>query len=160
MEKDDKGSTMIRMGVSGWMFLLVPAYPGCPGSKAVKRSLLFDIHLYNEAVFGISWQHSDRMPLAYLEGAMCHPACKILKNERWIYIKIDAQWIDMTENVSWMLEKRLLPYKMPSTPVVKSHRSYFAAEASVCHDWYTQSVFSVVRWHSAWNVLLFQVVVQ
>jgi len=40
MEKDDKGSTMIRMVVSGWMFLLVPAYPGCPGSKAVKRSLL------------------------------------------------------------------------------------------------------------------------
>ena len=40
MEKDDKASTMIRMGVSGWMFLLVPAYPGCPGSKAVKRSLL------------------------------------------------------------------------------------------------------------------------
>jgi len=39
MEKDDKGSTMIRMGVSGWMSLLVPAYPGCPGSKAVKRSL-------------------------------------------------------------------------------------------------------------------------
>jgi len=40
MEKDDKGSTMIRMGVSGCMFLLVPAYPGCPGSKAVKQSLL------------------------------------------------------------------------------------------------------------------------
>ena len=36
--------TMIRMGVSGWMFLLVPAYPGCPGSKAVKRSLL-GLHL-------------------------------------------------------------------------------------------------------------------
>ena len=40
MEKDDKGSTLIRIGVSGWKFLLVPAYPGCPGSKAVKRSLL------------------------------------------------------------------------------------------------------------------------
>jgi len=40
MEKDDKGSTMIRMGVSGWKFLLVPAYPGCPGSKAVKQSSL------------------------------------------------------------------------------------------------------------------------
>jgi len=25
------------------MFLLVPAYPGCPGSKAVKRSLLYSI---------------------------------------------------------------------------------------------------------------------
>ena len=43
MEKDDKESTMIWMGVSGWMFLLVPAYPGCPGSKAVKRSLLFKL---------------------------------------------------------------------------------------------------------------------
>ena len=40
MEKDDKGSMLIRIGVSGWKFLLVPAYPGCPGSKAVKRSLL------------------------------------------------------------------------------------------------------------------------
>jgi len=25
------------MGVSGWVFLLVQAYPGCPGPKAVKR---------------------------------------------------------------------------------------------------------------------------
>ena len=41
MEKDDKGSTLIRIGVSGRKFLLVPAYPGCPGSKAVKRSLLW-----------------------------------------------------------------------------------------------------------------------
>ena len=45
MEKSDKGSTMIQMGVSGWMFLLVPAYPGCPGLKAVKRSLLLSYPL-------------------------------------------------------------------------------------------------------------------
>jgi len=37
MEEVDKGCPMIRMGVSGWMFLLVPAYPGSPGSKAIKR---------------------------------------------------------------------------------------------------------------------------
>ena len=40
MEKGDKGSTLTRMGVSGWMFLLVPAYPGCPGKMAVKWLLL------------------------------------------------------------------------------------------------------------------------
>jgi len=40
MEEGDEGGTMIRRGVSGWVFLLVPAYPGCPGSKAIKRSLL------------------------------------------------------------------------------------------------------------------------
>jgi len=28
---------MIRMGVSGWLFLLVPAYPGRPEPKAVKQ---------------------------------------------------------------------------------------------------------------------------
>ena len=28
------------------MFLLVPAYPGCPGSKAVKRSLLLLLLLF------------------------------------------------------------------------------------------------------------------
>jgi len=41
MEKGDKGSTLTRMGVSGRMFLLVPAYPGCPGQTAVKWLLLF-----------------------------------------------------------------------------------------------------------------------
>ena len=48
MEKDDKGSTLIRIGVSGWKFLLVPAYPGCPGSKAVKRSLLLLLSFTNQ----------------------------------------------------------------------------------------------------------------
>ena len=47
MEKDDKGSTMIRMGVSGWKFLLVPAYPGCSESKAVKRSSLLLLSICN-----------------------------------------------------------------------------------------------------------------
>ena len=37
MEEDDKGCPMIRMGVSGKVFLPLPAYPGCPGPKAVKR---------------------------------------------------------------------------------------------------------------------------
>ena len=37
MEEGDKGCLIIRMGVSGWVFLLVPAYPGCPGPTAVKR---------------------------------------------------------------------------------------------------------------------------
>ena len=36
MEEVDKGCLMIRMGVSGRMFLLVPAYPGSPRSKTVK----------------------------------------------------------------------------------------------------------------------------
>jgi len=37
MEEDDTGCPMIRMSVSGRVFLLVPAYPGCPGPRAIKR---------------------------------------------------------------------------------------------------------------------------
>jgi len=33
----DEGCLMIRLGVSGCMFLLVPACPGSPGTTAVKR---------------------------------------------------------------------------------------------------------------------------
>ena len=42
MEKGDKGSTLTRMGESGWrnMFLLVPAYLGCPWQTTVKWLLL------------------------------------------------------------------------------------------------------------------------
>jgi len=37
MEEVDKGCPMIRMGVSGSVFLWVPAYLGSAGPKAVKR---------------------------------------------------------------------------------------------------------------------------
>ena len=37
MDEADKGCPMTRMGASGWVFLLVPAYPGSPRPTAVKR---------------------------------------------------------------------------------------------------------------------------
>ena len=37
MEEVYKGCLMIRMGVSGRMFLLVPAHPGSPRQSAIKR---------------------------------------------------------------------------------------------------------------------------
>ena len=80
MEKDDKGSTMIRMGVSGWMFLLVPAYPGCPGSKAVKRSLLLLLYPFSALTLLVGLQ----------EG---HPACKKL-------IGGVLAWLSQTDNLS------------------------------------------------------------
>ena len=36
MEEADKGCLIIRMGVSGWEFLLVPAHTGSPGQRAIK----------------------------------------------------------------------------------------------------------------------------
>ena len=46
MEEDDEGRPTIRMGVSGWMFLLVLAYPGSPGQKAVKKVVCVCVYKY------------------------------------------------------------------------------------------------------------------
>jgi len=97
MEKGDKGSTMIRMGVSGWMFLLVPTYPGCPRSKAVKRSLLLLLLLsYFHAIVVEVCENKSfdycildlnmTLPAAYASEA-CRPSCNltswIMYHELW-----------------------------------------------------------------------------
>ena len=50
------------------MFLLVPAYPGCPGSKAVKRSLLLAWLLF------LQCSHKKAFPFVHHElndGRLC-----------------------------------------------------------------------------------------
>ena len=37
MDKSDKGRMMTMIGVSGWMFLLVPAHLGCLGQNPESR---------------------------------------------------------------------------------------------------------------------------
>ena len=49
MEEADKDWMMIRM-VGGWVFLLIPAHPGSPGQRAVKRLLLLLLE-YNNTHF-------------------------------------------------------------------------------------------------------------
>jgi len=50
MEEVHKGCLMIRMGVSGWMFLLVPAHPGSPGQRAVKQLCVCVLLLYTRLI--------------------------------------------------------------------------------------------------------------
>jgi len=57
MEEVDKGCLMIRMGVSGCMFLLVPAYPGSPRQRAIKRLCVC------ESLFSISYIWNLKMIL-------------------------------------------------------------------------------------------------
>ena len=49
------------------MFLLVPAYPGCPGSKAVKRSLLL-LLLFRFLIFHPFFQGGQLTPFASMCG--------------------------------------------------------------------------------------------
>ena len=46
MEKADKGWRVIRIGVSGWMFILVPAHMGSPKQRAIKQLLLLLCPIY------------------------------------------------------------------------------------------------------------------
>jgi len=110
MEKDDKESTLIRMGVSGWKFLLVPAYPGCPGSKAVKRSLLLLLyrHTHTDNHLTALWPGLPRVSRC----TYSYPWGRIRTDNKvhcvWAHLLYDAlsQWglldpIKLAYNQSW-----------------------------------------------------------
>ena len=90
MEEDDKGCPMIRMGVSGWMFLLVPAYPGSPGQKAVKRLcvciIIMDIYIS-------SVQHPFSALMQLVGWQEVHPACEKLSGGllAWLSVWSEVQ---------------------------------------------------------------------
>jgi len=54
----------------GRVFLLVPAYPGCPGTKAVKRLLLL-VHVASSLVWQLTGQR-----LALSEGILLLVVCR------------------------------------------------------------------------------------
>jgi len=61
------------------MFLLVPAYPGCPGSKAVKRSSLLLLltaycHLW---VMGYGWRDGLGLVFWVSADAVIHPSVRL-----------------------------------------------------------------------------------
>ena len=110
MEEDDKECPMIRMGVSGWMFLLVPAYPGSPGQKAVKRlcvcvyivqdSLRFSLHKL--AATSHTYMHTQPttvLPMPFSAFTLLvgrqegHPACKKLSGGwlAWLSVWSEVQ---------------------------------------------------------------------
>ena len=66
MEEADKRWLMIRIGVSGWMFLLVLDHPGSPRQWDVKQLLLLqtwqsvhfnDVHFLHESVSAVFFFH-------------------------------------------------------------------------------------------------------
>ena len=70
---------MIRMGVSGWMFLLVPAYPGCPGSKAVKRSSLL-------LLLSVTYKKLQYYPTVSIINSLCARSVNLYQLARqWLH---------------------------------------------------------------------------
>jgi len=74
------GWLMITMCVSGWMFLLVPAHPGCPGQNPQSRKTVVCVCM---SPFTINWlmtfyQHMNDLQISRLVGccykssAPCH----------------------------------------------------------------------------------------
>jgi len=101
-EEDDKGCPMIRMGVSGWEFLLVLAYPGCPGPKAVKRlCVCVCIHYYGRHEY--STQH-----------------CKYAWHLLWYRLGPSRPWLREIGQLAHQLEKGY------------SYMSFIAKPKTVC----------------------------
>ena len=78
MEEDDKGCPIIRMGVSGWMFLLVPAYRGCPGPKAVKQLCVCVLQMWTKQM---TWYNNHHRPNAEFFSAF--PVRRDNQSETW-----------------------------------------------------------------------------
>ena len=110
MEKGDKGSTMIRMGVSGWMFLLVPAYPGCPGSKAVKRSLLLllsvkAIQINTYVNYNTVKDHHLRLEAAFTDLTSC---CKTQQHFQYSLSPYTTPQVNNSMGIGFRLFKWLM----------------------------------------------------
>ena len=94
------------MGVSGWMFLLVPAYPGCPGSKAVKLSLLLLYLTINRKIFSKS-------------GRWTRSPCQVQKTK----LQGGLQWLHSVDDVAavWLMTQLVLNNNLQLLPrAVKS----------------------------------------
>ena len=111
MEKGDKGSTLTRMDVSGWMFLLVTAYSGCPGQTAVKWLLLL---LYS-TVWAFAF--SALMLLAWRQEG--HPACKKLSGGVLAWLSVWSE-VQTCIRPSWYHCHSLSPASVKSRLVLQS----------------------------------------
>ena len=90
MEEDDKGCPMIRLGVSGWVFFLVPAYPGCPGQKSLNGLCVYELTTWDIsfrctimccAVFCFSSRYGRRLWLVL--GRFIGDAAKAITKMTW-----------------------------------------------------------------------------
>ena len=61
MEEVDKGCLMIRMGVSGRMFLLVPTYPGSPGKGSLNGCVCVCVSILNRTLLPSYGHYTDNL---------------------------------------------------------------------------------------------------
>ena len=54
MEEADKVWLMIRIGVSGWMFILVPTYRGCPWQNPESRKMVVCVCVFS-LLYLLTW---------------------------------------------------------------------------------------------------------
>jgi len=69
------------------MFLLVPAYPGCPGSKAVKRSLLLLLLFYYRLAV-MNYLPSQRLSVIVRNVFMPEPVTAACAVYRFMHLNI------------------------------------------------------------------------
>ena len=77
MEAADKGCPMTRMGVSGWVFLLVLAYPGSPGPTVVCVGVWIWVGQRNHVLGGFQDPHGKTQ---LFWGGVCSSLLRSIRN--------------------------------------------------------------------------------
>ena len=108
MEEVDKGCPMIRMGVSGWVFFLVPAYPGSPGPKAVKWLCV--------CVLQVKWSKQDISVAPYTEcNSLKHSVLHVLTGSHSFtfhsnVFRSDVEWAVLPLSITALSGAHFLSY--------------------------------------------------
>jgi len=73
MEEADKGRLMTTIGVSGWMFLLVPAHPDCTGQDPESRKMVVCVYYYYYYYYRFTtlWILSWTMRVSWYQKPIC-----------------------------------------------------------------------------------------
>jgi len=124
MEAVDKGCLMTRIGVSGWMFLLVPAHPGSPEQMAVKR--LCVLNRVEEAD-----QQQPRQP-----SWGCYWRCDITSRAQSVFVlqRLKYSTINTQDSPDQPTRKAQFPERLTARAVVVSTL------------WYTLTVMLTSGW--------------
>jgi len=119
MEEADKGWLMIRIGVNGWIFLLVPAHLGSTEQKAVKQLLLLCIKLLRcSCSKGMHFFNTKQNSVQLLDINVRYiKSSWVEKSERWVTVAETGQRTDRQQAVeSRMQSVTCVRQKFQSVP--------------------------------------------
>jgi len=164
MEEVDKGCLMVRMGVSGWIFLLVPACPGSPDKRPLngcsscscccRGCCSADSTAYNSTTVSprpIRSLRCHTLPVKWLVATWAEFQHSV------VYYATDQcqKRLEACINAEGGQSEHLLWHCLPDIPVATHHHRFFSEPPTTTHNWLSSEppMFGRMGWASGLQVV-------